>query len=178
MKRLMMVLAVFGVVGLASSLSAACRVQRVRVVRQHVAEAKVVVPFAVPVGVPVAVVSPYLYGYSAFATPADTASDPYADRSRTATSASPAEAGLGRSHRDPLPEGGRELVHSNVSTHCAACHGGATPEGQVTLERVDGLPLRDRLRAIRAVLSRRMPKGAALTDEQLRGVVEELAGYE
>lgn len=153
MKRSVFVsLVAVGVLASSSPLPAACHVVRVRNVHHHAA-AKVAIPFAVPVAVPVAVASPYFYSYSQFAAPQQIAS---------------------------VEERPREIAGSSslVATNCATCHGGASPDGQLSLERVDRLPVADRLAAIRAVLSRRMPKGAKLDDDQLRGVVEELAGYE
>jgi mono/diheme cytochrome c family protein len=155
MKRILLVLLVaIGVITSTPSLFAACHVVRVRNVQHHhAAAAKVAVPFAVPVAVPVAIASPYAYSYSQFAGDA---------RQPTAV--------LTSSHAP--------RSSSLVSTHCATCHGGASPASQLSLERVDRLSLADRLAAIRAVLTRRMPKGAKLDDDQLRGVVEELSNYE
>jgi mono/diheme cytochrome c family protein len=153
MKRSLIVsLVVLGLLVSSSPLLAACHVVRVRNVHHHAA-AKVAVPFAVPVAVPVAVASPYSYSYSQFAAP------------QRVTSAEE------QPHKSAI-------ASSLVATHCATCHSGASPAGQLSLERVERLSLADRLAAIRAVLGRRMPKGAKLDDDQLRGVVQELADYE
>jgi hypothetical protein len=154
MKRSLFVsLIAAGLLASSSPLPAACHVVRNRNVHHHAAAAKIAVPFAVPVAVPVAVASPYFYSYSQFAAPQRVAN---------------------------IEERPRDLAGSSslVATHCASCHSGASPAGQLSLERADRLSLADRLAAIRAVLSRRMPKGAKLDDEQLRGTIDELATYE
>jgi hypothetical protein len=161
MKRSLFVsLVVVGLLASSSPLLAACHVVRVRNVHHHAAAAKVAVPFAVPVAVPVAVASPYFYSYSQFAT-----------EGRGARIE-------GREYESAALSSHVPRSSSLVATHCATCHGGASPAAQLSLERVDRLSLADRLAAIRAVLSRRMPKGAKLDDDQLRVVVEELADYE
>jgi mono/diheme cytochrome c family protein len=153
MKRKIVVSLLAVVVAISNaSLHAACRQQRVRNVQHHhAAETKFAVPFAVPVAVPVAVVSPYFYGYSQ-----------YEDRGA----------------RDVGREEANLKSSSLLARHCVTCHGGASPQGQLSLERVEKLSLAERLAAIRAVLSRRMPKGGRLSDEQLYGIVEELSSYE
>lgn len=153
-RRLLVSLVIAGLITPAASLPAACRVHRVRNVQHRHVETKIVVPFAVPVAVPVAVVSPYLYGYSQFAS-----------EGRAASTDS-------RSHA-PVRE-----RDSLVTQHCATCHSGEAPAGSLSLDRVEKLSLADRLAAIRAVLSRRMPKGGKLDDNQLRDIVEELSNYE
>ncbi|MCC7085948.1 MAG: hypothetical protein IT427_13175 [Pirellulales bacterium] len=142
-----------------STVRAACHGVRVRHVQHHHATTtKVVVPFAVPVAVPVAVASPYFYGYSQFAVDPSTAViDP-------------------RAHDAAVSSASR--AQSPIAQHCATCHSSVSPAGELSLQHVEKLSLADRLAAIRAVLSRRMPKGAKLDDDQLRGVVEELANYD
>jgi hypothetical protein len=142
-----------------ASLPAACRQQRVRNVQHHhAAETKFAVPFAVPVAVPVAVVSPYFYGYSQ-----------YEDRGAR-------DVGREAANQKSSPLDPRSS--SLLARHCVTCHGGPSPQGQLSLERVEKLSLAERLAAIREVLSRRMPKGGRLSDEQLHGIVEELSSYE
>jgi hypothetical protein len=192
MKRKIVVSLLAVVVAISNaSLHAACRQQRVRNVQHHhAAETKFAVPFAVPVAVPVAVVSPYFYGYSQYedrgardvgreaanqkSSPLDPHSSSLTQRQyedRGARDVGRAEANLKSSSLDPRSS-------SLLARHCVTCHGGPSPQGQLSLERVEKLSLAERLAAIREVLSRRMPKGGRLSDEQLHGIVEELSSYE
>lgn len=139
--------------------SAAIRARSRTVVRNRQAkvrhvnrqEVKLVVPFAVPVGVPVAPFSPYFYGYQQFRV------DPIESHSATPVTALPDRAA------------------SLVATQCATCHSGPAPQGEVRLDRPEALDASHRLAAIRAVLAGRMPKGGTLTPDELRAILAELA---
>lgn len=187
-KNLMPVSAV--VVSLASAqiVAAACRVEH-KAAKTNV----VAVPVAVSLGVPVAEVAPYYYSYQAAApqSPERVASDAAIEeiaarvveklRSPSAgglAAASPASApqsnGVPRSSDPPL---GRLRGGSVVADKCMRCHSGSEPKAGLSLENLATLNCETRLKAVRAVLSERMPKGGPpLTPEEAGKVLEELVG--
>jgi mono/diheme cytochrome c family protein len=62
---------------------------------------------------------------------------------------------------------------SLIATHCATCHGGATPKAGLSLD--GSLTPQVRLRAIRAVLQGDMPPGRPLAAAELTALLRELA---
>ena len=123
-------------------------------------EIKVIVPFAVPVGVPVAAVAPYFYSYQQFQTRPEEPSGVVVKATAPARDSLPASRGLS----SPL-----------VAAHCATCHGGPSPKAGLSLESIDNLSDADRFKAIRAVASGRMPKGETVTADEVRAVIQQLA---
>jgi mono/diheme cytochrome c family protein len=136
-------------------LRAACRGKNVVTASEEV---KVVVPFAVPVGVPVATFAPYFYSYQQFQmkTPESTPALP-------ATPTPPASSNLAAA------------AASVVFSRCASCHGGATPKAELSLEHVDRLTAAQRVKAIHEVVVGNMPRGGKLSGDEMRAVVNELA---
>ncbi len=170
----------------ARSAAAACRV------RTHVAEATAVVvtpvPVAVAVGVPVAEATPYYYSYSAYAySPPATTIDVDALAAKLAEKLTAGTSG-GGSNSQPNPPApnpvsppnstpAKAAANSIVAQKCASCHSGVNPKGAVSLENLSTLDCTTRLKAIRAVLSEKMPQaGTKLTPEEAGRVLEELAG--
>jgi hypothetical protein len=143
----------------------------------------------VSAGVPVAEVAPYYYSYQAAAPqPAafdvsEAAVDEIAARvveklrspsGGGAAAAGPASAphASDRTATSPLPI-------SLVAGKCARCHGGSAPRGNLSLDNLATLDCETRLKAVRAVLSEKMPKGGPpLSPEEAGKVLEELAGPE
>ena len=121
-------------------------------------EVKVVVSFAVPVGVPVATFAPYFYSYHQFQskTPEPMPDSPAAQMPSASSTPTAAAASL-------------------VSSRCASCHGGATPKAELSLEHVDRLTAAQRVKAIHEVVTGNMPKGGKLSNDEIRAVVNELA---
>lgn len=174
----------------AQSACAACRV------KLHVAEATAVVvtpvPVAVAVGVPVAEATPYYYSYSAYAyTPPIAAIDVDALAAKLAEKLATTTSGGGGNSQpnppapnppapnSPTPPNPPTKTASDsiVAQKCAICHSGASPKGALSLENLSALDCTIRLKAIRAVLSEKMPQGATkLTAEEAGRVLEELAG--
>jgi mono/diheme cytochrome c family protein len=145
------------------------------------AEIKLIIPFAVPVGVPVAPFAPYFYSYQA-------------GQGREASGEARATV-QGREARDegrveeypstatmtnapPSPHAARlsplERSSPLVAAHCAACHGGAAPKANVSFESIEQLSIDNRWKAIRAIVSGRMPKGEQLSPDEIRALIEEL----
>ncbi|HTQ40331.1 MAG TPA: cytochrome c [Pirellulales bacterium] len=147
-------------------------------------EIQVVVPFAVPVGVPVAPFAPYFYSYQQVQgrvagdenptngsmpisrpinpVPIDI---PSAAVSPPASQFSPSVAGPS----SPDPQNSSAAV-----THCASCHGGQNPKANLSLEHPETLSPTDRLKAVRAVITGRMPKGSQISTEEIHAVITEL----
>ena len=133
---------------------------RQRVVRQE--SALVVVPFAVPVATPVAVVNPtgVFYAYSPQAAAYDAASDEdwrefnefrrWRQSQPTISNAAPA-----------------------VANACLKCHAGAAAKGEFRLDQP--LTAEARIKAIRAVLAGQMPKDKPLSPGEISGLIAELA---
>jgi len=118
---------------------------------------KILVPFAVPIGLPVATFAPYFYSASQFQSSLPPATD------------------NGRRKTDIQTPNYKSPTTDLITTHCSSCHSGPSPKASLSLDRPDSLPLADRLRAIRAVASTQMPKGTQLTDEQIRALIQELS---
>jgi mono/diheme cytochrome c family protein len=158
MKRNVVIAAIMLSIGISAALPlrAACRAKNVVTASEEV---KVVVPFAVPVGVPVATFSPYFYSYQQFQLkpPAPMPAPPAAPIPPASTNPTAAAASL-------------------VSSRCAGCHGGATPKAELSLEQVDRLTAAQRVKAIHEVITGNMPKGGKLSNDEIRAVVNELAG--
>ena len=136
-----------------SSGHAACRVKDVSNTRDEI---RIVVPFAVPVGVPVAAFAPYFYGYRQFQVQAQGLQP------------------LGLPQVQASAPSRSQLVDSLVTSHCAACHAGAAPKAGLSLGSIADLSASDRLKAIRAVATGRMPKRETLSADEIRAVIEEL----
>ncbi|HEY2883209.1 MAG TPA: hypothetical protein VGJ15_12265 [Pirellulales bacterium] len=129
--------------------TAACRTKSVA---KSADEALVIVPFAVPVGVPVAPFAPYFYSYQ----PVQPTAPVVAAQAATT-------------------QADRVQPESLVAARCANCHGGAAPKAGLSLEQLDSLSADDRLRAIRAVAAGRMPKGSRPSTDEVRSLINELA---
>jgi hypothetical protein len=133
-------------------------------VRKSVAqknEIKLIIPFAVPLGVPVAPFAPYFYSYQATrfhsASKEDAKSPNCGNTSAAVTT-----------HQSPLTP-----VSPLIATHCAACHGGPSPKGNLSLDQLDKLSPDVRLKGIRAVLSGRMPIGETLAPSEVHSLIQE-----
>jgi mono/diheme cytochrome c family protein len=149
-------------------LSADCKTKAVVKTNDEI---QVVVPFAVPVGIPVAPFAPYFYSYqqvqgaiSEYATPP----------SNRMPAVLPDRPGLSSAIADYSSTSTHST--SEVVTHCAICHGGTAPKAKLSLEHPESLRAEDRLKTIQAVVSGQMPKGSQLSSEEMRSVIAELAG--
>jgi hypothetical protein len=187
-KHLMSVSAVVLSLASAQMAAAACRVE------SKAAAANVVaVPVAVSLGVPVAEVAPYYYSYQAVAPQSAerVASDAaieeiaarVAEKLRSPSAGGLAAAGPAsapHSNEPPHlndPPLGRLPGGSLVAEKCARCHSGSEPKAGLSLENLAALNCETRLKAVRAVLSEKMPKGGPpLTAEEAGKVLEELVG--
>jgi cytochrome c553 len=125
-------------------------------------EPKIVVSFAVPVGVPVAPLAPYYYSYQQYRQPGRGMWD-------EARVSRPAVATEG-----DFPSLSLAPRLSALVNHCASCHGGSTPKAGLSLEHPDQLSAATRLAAIRAIATGRMPRNKLLTPDESRAVIEEL----
>ena len=181
MKRVL--IAIIALAMLPSPSPAACRV-KTKVVAQIVAT-QVAVPLAVAVGVPVAEVTPYYYSYAAYAGGAsqttvdlDALADKVAARLRTACS--PPNGPTPNPAPTPTPAAAtspKTSAASIVQQRCAVCHSQSDPKGNLSLVNPAALDPTSRLKAIRAVLSEKMPKdGPPLTADEAGQALEELAG--
>lgn len=122
-----------------------------------------VVPFAVPVAVPVATVqSPtVLYSYDGHRPPHQTTQVPLEEPPVEANS--PSRATL-------------------LEQRCATCHGGDAPKAGIDLSHPAGLSPAQRLSAVARVVSDdadlRMPKGTTLSASEIGRVLQELSSSE
>ena len=188
MKRTLLILASLAM--LTPPAAAACRV-KARVVEQVVESQVVAVPLAVAVGVPVAQTTPYYYSYATYSnggSPAPVDLDALADKiAARLRSASSAPAGPAKWDGAPLrpPAAGTsqnpsptvDRTASVIQQRCVVCHSSADPKAKLSLENPAALDPASRLKAIRAVLSEKMPKdGPRLTPEEAGKALEELAG--
>ena len=127
----------------AAPTSAACHTQAMV---QNNNEITVAVPFAVPVGVPVAPLSPYFYGYQQIYSPIPqsngqtNSSDPIAKVGPANDAASVDQSKSNPSQSAP------PFPSSLVVTTCAKCHGGQAPKAGLSLEHPEALNTSDRLR--------------------------------
>jgi mono/diheme cytochrome c family protein len=166
---------------------------KAKVVKTEVVDSTIVatdlvaVPVAVSVGVPVAQAAPYYYTYSAYSTPSATAGvdlDALAIKivEKLRAVAPPAQRGQQPAPPPvPVTHGPATIQQIGrsawVAERCATCHSGPAPKGQLSLENLPALDSVTRLKAIRAVLSEKMPKGGPrLTPEQAGQILEELVG--
>ena len=139
--------------------------QRAAVVQKSIVVSSgfAVVPFAVPVAVPVATVqSPtVLYSY---------------DGHRVANRAtqSPQE--------EPPAEANPQTSSTLLEQKCAQCHGGAAPKAGLDLSNPVSLSPQQRLAAVARVVSDdaelRMPKGSTLSPSEIGRLLQELSSPE
>jgi hypothetical protein len=141
-----------------------------RVKTQAVAAEIVAVPVAVSIGVPVAAAAPYYYSYQQFA-PQTQSVDVEAIAARVVEKLRVAEGPRALdTPNTPTPMPATMLVQK-----CLKCHAGANPKGGLSLENLAALSCEIRLKAVRAVLAEKMPKGGPrLTPEEAGRVLEEL----
>lgn len=154
------------VVGIPSLVAAA---PRQRVVQQEAA--LTVVPFAVPVATPVAVVNPtgVFYAYSPLAaTHGASNGDATADVWREFEEFRRWKASQTRKTADQQP-----LASSLIARTCLKCHAGSAAKAGFRLD--EPLAAEARLRAIRAVLAGRMPKDKPVSPTEIGGLIAELA---
>ena len=142
---------------------------RRQVVRQS-DKRHVVVPFAIPVVVPVTTAQVglfYHYDYGATAAPyrySPLTADELADRVAAKV--------LERfSQVEELRQLG--FSQSAVTTHCAPCHSGTASKGDVSLGGIRLSP-ETRYQALRQVMSGTMPRGTKLSDQERSRLVYEL----
>ncbi len=156
---------------------AVCRVRT-----SGVASTFVAVPLSVTVGVPVAQVAPYYYSYQATAALSATSdsSDAAIDAiaAKVVAKLRQVEPHIGASAESaaltpPRPRASAAVML--VGQKCAVCHSGAAPKANLSLESISGLDCQTRLKAVRAVLSEKMPKGGPrLSPEEAGRILEEL----
>lgn len=152
------------------AVAAACRVKTQAVAASAVAP----VPLAVAIGVPVAEVTPYYYSYSAYAPSQPPAVDIDALATKLAEKLAAKPSGAGAM---PAPQSAKLPASSLVAQKCAQCHSGPEPKGKLSLENPAALDCPTRLKAIRAILSEKMPQGGPrLTPDEAGKLLEELAG--
>lgn len=123
-----------------------------------------IVPFAIPVATPVAVVNSGGVLYAAGGPPvasATTSSELDADELADFRAWRAAKVA-----RSTLPS-------SAVNEHCGRCHSGATPKGSFNLTGSSSAEVR--LRAIDAALHGEMPPGNPLSTDELTRLLQELS---
>jgi hypothetical protein len=152
--------------------AAPCNVQHFHHGHHHQAGHYVDVPFALPIGVPVAVASPYWYGPNPYG---------HHQSSASAMQASGQEAVKQKQTEKPKPTpAAREKLQSGTSLvahYCGKCHGSAKPDGGLSLKDLKLVPLDRRVLAVRKILGRKMPPSAekeALPPGDVAGLIEEL----
>ncbi len=155
--------------------TAACRVKTRTVAVSSVAVAPV--PLAVAIGVPVAEVTPYYYSYSAYSAytqPQPPAMDLDVLAAKLAEKLAATKSGAGVASS---PQPSKLSPPSLIATKCAQCHSGPEPKGKLSLENPAALDCPTRLKAIRAILSEKMPQGGPrLTPDEAGKLLEELVG--
>ncbi len=148
---------------------------------RRVVSSTAAVTLPVAIGVPVAQISPYYYSYQAYAqqsafdsseTTVEAIAARVVDKLRggnpAAAMASPAEPSRALQSRT--------TSISIVGQKCVACHSGPNGKAGLSLTNLAVLDCSTRLKAVRAVLSERMPKdGPRLTPEEAGKVLEELS---
>lgn len=140
-------------------------VQRAAVVQKSIVVGSgfTVVPFAVPVAVPVATVqSPtVLYSYDGYRAANKAALLP---------------------HEEPPVEAKPQASSTLLEQKCAECHGGAAPKARLDLSNPVGLSPQQRLAAVARVVSDdaelRMPKGNTLSPSEIGRLLQELSSSE
>jgi len=144
-----------------------CRNQNVqRVVVQDTG--LVITPYAIPVGVPVAV-GQYggLYSYQGAAQAYAPQASPQTDDQKLF-----AEFQAWKATRTPIKP---QQLPTAVYAACAKCHAGATPKGGFSV--LGELSDKSRLRAVREIAAGRMPPEGAKVDAKMIGkVLDELTG--
>ena len=157
---------------LAPPASAACRT---KTIVQNNDEIAITVPFAVPVGVPVAPLAPYFYGYQQTYSPRPRSEGqmPLSDTAEKVASADGAP-NADQTKSDSW-NSAPSLLSSLVVTACAKCHGGQAPKAGLSLEHPEALSTVDRLRTIHAVATGQMPKGNRLSSKDAQAIIAELA---
>ena len=139
--------------------------QRAVVARQNVVlqNGLVVVPFAVPVAVPVATVNVPTVLYSFDGNP-DYQARPHVMQAV------------------PNPDIAAMESPSLVRRKCAKCHGGPSPKAGLDLSKPAALTTKQRLAAVARVVSddpeERMPKGGTLSPAEIGRVLQELSRSE
>jgi mono/diheme cytochrome c family protein len=133
-------------------------------------EPRIIVPFAVPIGLPVATFAPYFYSAAQFQpqTSLVTGYSSFVDRTSFTSTRD-----KGPTTNDQGPE-----TRNLIATRCASCHSGPSPKANLSFDNPNSLTLPDRLRAIRAIASGQMPKGTQLTDQEIRALIQELSRRE
>ncbi len=106
----------------------------------HTSELKIVVPFAIPVGVPVAPLAPYFYSYR------ETQLATFPNDPPSQSPAAPAES---------QPDATSPSV---VELRCATCHGARAPKAGLSLAHLNQLTAADRLRAFALSFPAKCPK--------------------
>jgi hypothetical protein len=170
------------------TIEAGCRV-KTNVVKTEVVNTAIVatdivaVPLAVSVGVPVAQVTPYYYSYSAYAASGaavpldlDALATKVVEKLRAAGPIPQPSPPPVNPAPTPAPTQ-RSALSTLIEQRCATCHSGPEPKSNFSLENPLALDCPSRLKAIRAVLSEKMPKGGPrLTAEEAGQILEELVG--
>lgn len=147
--------------------SFAAPVSNVAFAGAQIQQQTVAVPYALPVGVPVAVLqSPtVLYAFGGYGMAAGYA--PAAQAGPAANSAA-ADASVAAS-----------AAVSMVAAKCSKCHGANRADGRLDLQDLTALQPGQRLEAIRRLTTdeaaERMPKGAKLTPAELGALIQELS---
>ena len=141
------------------------------------------VPLAVAIGVPVAEVTPYYYSYSAYAASTLAAGRRWmwmpwltklAEKLAAAKSRFTAKCPAARAAKSAAAG---KLAAVADRTKCAECHSGPEPKGKLSLDNPAALDCPTRLKAIRAILSEKMPQGGPrLTPDEAGKLLEELVG--
>lgn len=76
------------------------------------------------------------------------------------------------------PQRQTAMKQSALAQHCAKCHSGATPKGNVTYDGVTALACVQVTAALRSIAKEEMPKDHKLTPEQKGAVMQELLDLE
>lgn len=143
---------------------------------QHADQVKFVTPYAVALGVPVAVYPGVSYSYNSNAYNAGAAYS-----GATATNSAQLKAAIQEAVKAALQElqqGGDVSAlaasPSLLQQNCLACHQGEAASGQFRVDQP--LSDSDRLRATQQVLSGSMPRGKTLTDQARGNLLGEIVG--
>lgn len=142
----------------------------------QVAAASAVVPFAVPVGVPVATVAnPSLfYSYNAYAPQQAASADVYSQSFEARLAERIAEKIAARMAGGTL----EAKALTVVDQHCAKCHSGPEPKGGFAVD-LGPLTAAQKLKSINRILAddtgKRMPKGEALTGQEIGKLIQFLS---
>lgn len=135
--------------------------------KRFVHQQKVVVPYAIPIGVPVALASPVAYANSAtpqYSGPPKSAEDILLDKLADLVA-----------KRLAVQGGVQALeVKTMFSQTCASCHAEAKPDGRPVFGALESLTAEQRLAAIKSLKSGEMPKGSKLSPEDTAKLVGEL----